>query len=108
MAVNHKTERGGSGPIPRGWRGWARNRERELCAGGVTRASARKFAEVEARGRAAIAASLGEKAARAARLAWVDDGAGQGRFVLAPGPEKLPCGVTFHALFASPGLASNI
>lgn len=88
--------------VPRRWRNWARSRERELRAGGVARAPAREFAEVEARGRAAIAASLGEEAARSARLAWIDEGGGNGRFVLAPGPEKLPRGVSFHAIFAPP------
>jgi hypothetical protein len=82
MAANHEIECDGSVPIPRGWRGWARKRAAELRDGGVSYAAARKFAEVEARGRATIAASLGENAARAARLAWVDEGEGNGRHVL--------------------------
>jgi hypothetical protein len=106
MAANHEIECDGSVPIPRGWRGWARKRAAELRDGGVSYAAARKFAEVEARGRATIAASLGENAARAARLAWVDEGEGNGRFVLEPGPEKMPRNVTFYAVFAPSGGAS--
>ena len=88
--------------VPRGWRNWARSRERELLSGGVSRATASLFASAEARARAKIAASLGEQAARSARITWIDEGGGKGRFALTPGPEKLPRSVKLYAIFAPP------
>lgn len=89
--------------VPIGWRAWARNRERELLAGGVEKSTASFVARVEARKRAEISKTYGPGAAKRARLTWLEDEESGGRFVLVIPPERsLPKNVTFYALFGGP------
>lgn len=62
--------------LPAAWEEWRRARQRELVAGGMPRARARRFARAEASGRARLAAQIGAVAAMTAPLGWRDNADG--------------------------------
>jgi hypothetical protein len=61
-----------------------------MIAAGMPLASANLAADAEARGRARIAAHIGDSAARAAKLVAVPDGRGGERFALVLDPRRVP------------------
>jgi hypothetical protein len=72
------------------WQQWRTARRREMIRAGMPLASATWAADAEARGRARIAAHIGDAAARAARLVAVPDGRGGQKFALMLDPRRVP------------------